>query len=470
MTHIVRQHYLHVDLNGTEADGMALQNRLAELCHQRLIPAIERALDRCAPSDGHLIIERLDIDAGTLTLGQAEHDMAALVEQALEESLRAQSAEAVPTQLSGIGTRKTVQQAVHEAFIYFLKTGNLPWSFRLSAGKTLEQTLLDVWPTEPNADAKRHVESADLRAVLTSVTARQRLTRQFSPRLLRRLLARISPVDKTEIDPILTFLNDSRADPNAVFLFGRLLWETAFAHAAAGAEPTEKQLVRTTWRAMPALTVASGTLANELERYWPGVLKLGVHQAENVAPEPETDFQQSGNETELGGQLDVEDGLHVNNAGLVLLHPFLPRFFETLGIADEHQLSQANRALCLLHFLATGQPTAPEHELLLPKLLFNIPLETPVDADVALTEAEIDEATALLNAVISHWGALRGTSPDALRGTFLIRPGKLSLRSDGDWMLQVEPGAYDILLDQLPWSISMIKLPWMKRLLRVEWR
>lgn len=469
MTHIIRQHYLHVDLNGTEADGLTLQNRLADLCHQRLIPAIERALNRCAPSDGHLIIERLDIDAGTLTLQQVEHDMAALVEQALEESLRAQSppTEAAPTKILVNGTRKTVQQSVHEAFVYFLKTGSLPWSFRLTAGKTLEQTLLDSWATEPNS-ANQSTENYGLRAVLTSATARQRLTRQFSPHLLRRLLSRISPVGKTEIDPILTFLNDSRADPDTVFRFGRLLWGTAFAHAAAGAEPTEKQLVEATWQAMSVPT-SSGTLANELHRHWPGVLKSGVHQAEK-APEPATDTQQSGNETESGGQLDTEDGLYIDNAGLVLLHPFLPRFFEGLGIADEHQLSQVNRALCLLHFLATGQPTAPEHELLLPKLLCNISLETPADADVALTGAEVDEAIALLNAVIGHWEALRGTSPDALRGTFLVRPGKLSLRSDGDWLLQIEPGAYDILLDQLPWGISMIKLPWMERLLRVEWR
>ena len=71
--------------------------------------------------------------------------------------------------------------------------------------------------------------------------------------------------------------------------------------------------------------------------------------------------------------------------------------------------------------------------------------------------------------MIQHWTALRSTSPDALRGTFLARPGKLSRRPDGDWLLQVEPLSYDILLDQLPWGISMIQLPWMPQMLRVEW-
>jgi hypothetical protein len=44
------------------------------------------------------------------------------------------------------------------------------------------------------------------------------------------------------------------------------------------------------------------------------------------------------------------------------------------------------------------------------------------------------------------------------------------MREDGDWVLQVEANTADILLDQLPWGISMIKLPWMGMMLWVEWR
>src|SRR5262249_41296575 len=110
------------------------------------------------------------------------------------------------------------------------------------------------------------------------------------------------------------------------------------------------------------------------------------------------------------------------------------------------------------------------YELILPKILCNVPLETPVESNLELTPAEREEAAALLEAVIRHWEALRNTSVDGLRGTFLIRPGKVSLRDDGDWLLQVESKSYDILLDQLPWGIGMIKLPWMERMLWVEWR
>ena len=93
-----------------------------------------------------------------------------------------------------------------------------------------------------------------------------------------------------------------------------------------------------------------------------------------------------------------------------------------------------------------------------------------MESDVALTDDEREEADALLEAVIRHWEVLRNTSGDGLRGTFLLRRGKVSLRDDGDWLLQVEAQSFDILLDRLPWGISMIKLPWMEKMLWVEWR
>jgi hypothetical protein len=36
--------------------------------------------------------------------------------------------------------------------------------------------------------------------------------------------------------------------------------------------------------------------------------------------------------------------------------------------------------------------------------------------------------------------------------------------------LKVQPRAFDMLLDRLPWGFSIIKLPWMQGVLHVEWR
>ena len=36
-----------------------------------------------------------------------------------------------------------------------------------------------------------------------------------------------------------------------------------------------------------------------------------------------------------------------------------------------------------------------------------------------------------------------------------MRPGMLTVDADGDWLLRVESRTVDILLDQLPWGISL---------------
>jgi hypothetical protein len=163
--------------------------------------------------------------------------------------------------------------------------------------------------------------------------------------------------------------------------------------------------------------------------------------------------------------------LYISQAGLVLLHPFLHPYLEEVGLlAGETFRDEAAQqlAIYLLHYLATGQPTAPEPELVLPKLLCGWPLNDPVEADLELPEAALAEGEHLLETAIGYWEALKNTSPDGLREGFLQREGKLT-RIESGWKLQVERQSIDVLLGRLPWGLSMVKLPWMSDLLVVEW-
>jgi hypothetical protein len=169
--------------------------------------------------------------------------------------------------------------------------------------------------------------------------------------------------------------------------------------------------------------------------------------------------------------LPGEDGWHIPTAGLVLLHPFLTTFFEKLDLLKDRQFIEEwsrNKAAMLLHFLATGEDTVQEYEMVLPKLLCAIPFNWPLDHSIDLTNEEKFEAEALLQAVLEHWGALGNTTPDGLRGNFLVRDGKL-LKTESGWRVQIERKTLDILLDRLPWGIGLVKMPWMPELLMVEW-
>jgi hypothetical protein len=481
MSHLIREQYLHVEFDGTETEGLALQRRLSGLCRHHLLPAMERTLDRHSPAEGDLYIQRLEVDAGALDLERLEEELAESVARALDESLR----EELPSACSS-STHKSSQQSIEEAFVYFLKTGTLPWSFRLPSDGDLEETLLDSWREADGSGTGTGAAHLELLQTLCMPAARDRLIRQFSTFFLETLLAILSPTGMPMVKEILRTFRSVVMPSSVMELFRRTIWEAAFAGAAAGKPLTEEYFLNETRRADALSGTGNNYQALELERQRKGTVdavtvsgeisrgsELPSPVTESLHPEllPDEPLKASKSvaATSNGEHPEAQAGMYIENAGLVLLHPFLPRLFETLKIASQEKLLQPERALCLLHYLSNGQLIAPEYQLILPKILCNVDLPTPVESDVDLTDTEQREAEELLQAVIGHWGALRNTSADGLRGTFLLRNGKLSMRGDGDWLLQVESETCDILLGQLPWGISMIKLPWMDRMLWVEW-
>jgi len=163
--------------------------------------------------------------------------------------------------------------------------------------------------------------------------------------------------------------------------------------------------------------------------------------------------------------------IYINNAGLILLHPFLSALFGRLNLTKEDKWvdeSSAQTAMLILQWLVNGESDFPEYELPLNKILCNWPMTEPVDREIEIdanTQRECDE---LLEEVIRHWSRLKNTGIDAFRETFLRQIGKLSRVNNG-WLLQVEQKSLDVLLGGLPWSINVVKLPWMKEILYVEW-
>jgi len=161
----------------------------------------------------------------------------------------------------------------------------------------------------------------------------------------------------------------------------------------------------------------------------------------------------------------------VHNAGLVLLQAYLAALFERLGLVTDGNFAsdQARQvAVNCLQFLATGSEQAPEHYLLLNKLLCGWPLAEPLDDAPLLSPDDQETCEGMLVAVIGHWDGIEGTSIDGLRGNWLVRNGTLSEAPDR-WHLIVERQSWDILLSRFPLSYSVIKLPWMEKPVYVTW-
>ena len=160
------------------------------------------------------------------------------------------------------------------------------------------------------------------------------------------------------------------------------------------------------------------------------------------------------------------------NAGVVLIHPFLSHLFRKLNLLETNEFKDfesQSKAVLLIHYLATENEHPLEYEMVLPKFLCSMPVNMPIDHTLLITEEEKMEINNVLQAAIEHWGALGNVTPDSLREGFLMREGKLEKEETG-WKLHVEQKTLDVLLDKLPWNLSIIKLPWMKDLLKVEWR
>ena len=166
-----------------------------------------------------------------------------------------------------------------------------------------------------------------------------------------------------------------------------------------------------------------------------------------------------------------EHPIYLDDAGAVLLHPFFLAHFEKLGWQKDGRFVDdltRERAVHQIRFLATGHHCEHESLLVLAKILCGMTPSQPVAEATEPDDASKAEAEVLLRAVIRNWGALKNTSPDGLRDAFLQRDGRLML-GDAGWKLQVEARGVDVLINRLPWSLSVVRLPWMSELLFVEW-
>jgi hypothetical protein len=476
VTVTIRREILDLELRGSESDGVALQRRLPRVCADALTPALESAFGPFDAGDEHLRVERLMIEVADVSLDTLEDELADAVRmQVAEYFRRSWPAPSDGSEIPGVGdvSRRTPAETVDEALLTFLRTGRLPWSFAVPSGERLERLVLDAWGAVAAERGPPPATRAGLLETLALPRTRARLVMQFSPSFVAVVLRGLSAELAATVEEVLVALGQpatrSIAEPSIAGQgFVRRLWNAALGEAAAGRVLGATELVRVAWRGLAAADCADGAFGAVVEARWPGVTtQTKPPRASRDGAEVRRPDAPSSSPDEI-----VEDpgGVLVDNAGVVLLHPFLPRFFERLGLSTADEFVERERALCLIHHLATGELIAPEYQLTVAKVLCGVPLDEPVEADLGRTEVETDEATVLLDAAIGHWEALRGTSPDALRGEFLTRPGTLAVDADGDWLLRMEGRTVDILLDRLPWGLSLVKLPWMDRLLRVEWR
>jgi len=169
-----------------------------------------------------------------------------------------------------------------------------------------------------------------------------------------------------------------------------------------------------------------------------------------------------------------EKRFHLEDAGLVLLAPFISTLFSRLGYLDENgcfeSVASQFRAIILLRRVVFPEVVEiHDYELNLCKVLCGVNPAFPIPTDIQLGEDEKNEIDHLLESVIDYWTIINGTSTDGFRSSFLKRFGTLE-KSENMWIVRVEGSTIDILMEDLPWSFSALSYSWCQDVIYVEWQ
>lgn len=176
-------------------------------------------------------------------------------------------------------------------------------------------------------------------------------------------------------------------------------------------------------------------------------------------------------QVESGKPQLLEEGIAITNAGLVIVNSYVRTLFERLALIESGQFKSAQdqeRAVHYLQFIVNGLTSNEEHHLVLNKVMCGMHPTAPVNSGITLNEGEKELIEGMIEAIISYWLAIGNCSVNGFRGNWLIRDGMLSEDEDR-WNLTVEKRAYDILINQSPFSFSIIKYPWMEKPIHVNW-
>lgn len=480
--HIIQKQTIEINFDSLD-DSAGLQNHVADVFYEELQPRMEMLLDEMFGENQFASIDKLEIDLGILNLKNWEQEFSEQAIHKLKDAL-------IQVNKEEIDSKKIEETTAPETFFFYLENGFLPWNKRIESLAELEK-LIHV-SDELIVRLKNLVQQNEKVA--------ERLAYQFSEEFNAKVITAFTESNNNKTDSLSAILEKIGALQRGKF--GHSLIERHLANATILKVYASEEYKN---REIQFFTLLLSKIKNkaELRSEISEIIKeLNIHPyrqsrstIENM-PEPQLPEEQESqaesvqqeNQNRAAGELskakpetrnnkpitestESPETIYIGNAGLVLLHPFLPALFEHLKLVNENSwIDETSRlkAVLVLEFLATGTEEMEEFDLVLNKLLCGIETGEIVPAETDFDSVTYTECDNLLNAVIQHWEVLKNTSVAGLRETFLQRNGKLSKVDDG-WRLQVEQKSFDILLNQLPWGIGIIKLPWMNEMLYVEW-
>lgn len=468
-SHIIQTATLDLQYNGT-TDVLQLQREVEDWLYE-LINSAEQSFD-LAPSDEFVLIRNMSIDVTIDGKNWKQQAKEKILKQLREKVKTATDHNIL---LSVAEKEMAGQIRLEQLFLFYLFNGFLPWNTSVTSVSKLEEVMIQKGFAVQNEFIEK-ISSL----LQKSVWARTRFIQQFSAKfvqiVLQKMIARVSIDEKLRFD--LEKVVELIVQPDVHSQKNELL--ILLTEAVIFIQKKEQLLFESISKLVlvPALSnktfVARFDKANFKSRVFSKVqqqLRKQITESLVKVTRQNQVVIPSSSKTDLINEKGpvIRDGIYIPNAGLVIAVPFLTALFSRLELAKDNILLDIDKAVCVTHFLSTGDSNIQEHDLVLAKILCGLHPAFPVNTtEFTITTEQIEEVNGVLNSIIEYWSVLKDTSVQGLQESFLLREGKV-VYVNNRWLLIVEQKPYDMLLQQLPWNISMLQLPWMKDILITEW-
>ena len=433
-------------------------------CETYVLPTVDEVLSRFA--DYNIDIEHVDLDLGKVSKEELPRVLRNLLEEEIVKRLYHGSDDVEEIAIRGHGPIET-KSASELDWMSYLYTGVVPWTYEDSERDLAEQVTQEVFS---RLDDKDWMASFFGR-LSTNDAAFYRFFNLFSSDRIGDLLNApfFAEALKKEVHDDLTPQKLNSLDKQQL-----LALSYAMIKVDEQKEEQKIEAIIDQGKAYKAekqqQIVAQREEAEEQQQI---VVKItDVERLEDRADGFDK-MVSSMKQQLLMFDEAFEEHCLVDDAGLVILHPFLPTLFERLGYLDEERkfssLAHQERAAHLLRWIAGFALPHLDYQMALEKVLCDLPLSYPIDSEIELTDLEKEEGVQVLRSVCQYWPPLNGTSPEGLQQSFMRRKA-IIVYEDNTWMVRVEGQAIDILLDDLPWEISLLLLPWKEEMIMVEWQ
>lgn len=491
--HIIRQQVLEIT-GLKKADAEPTQERLSQLFHEQLIPILDQCFSRLSPGKEVHRIDKLELDLGKIPIGQLDQvwveKMSEALDQQMHKILIQKKEYSIEKNTEANSQQKEISPELRHLKLlqYFLATGMLPWwadakgdnpvkesvDFLITKAPSLLETNMKQW-VKDRRSLKRLVRIFPFPQWLSLVSLQASLRLDELETLLSAVLAALR-ISSDEL--VSNRLSELVGIPFLVWVYSNRqvamhspdFWKGFLAqitkNQGAKYQAVFLQFVKNITAHKSANKEFSSTtsfqkLLQDLQQANP---TIEIHQLVSKSGEPESDLP-------VKDTFSESEGLLVSNAGLVILWPYLIRFFDNLNLLDKRQFvdtAAKHRAVGLLQYLVDEQEEPMEFHCGFNKVLCGMEVQEVLEFGTLVTTTEKEACEQLLQAIIANAPILKNMSIDGFRGSFLARNGILKAGAES-WRLQVEATSYDIVLERFPWQWNMVKLPWMPWGIGVEW-